>query len=405
MPNLNSDRNAAYDIDGTAFGDGGVFDFSESSSSTIAIPFSSTSDKKGDNGGGRGKPPPPEPEPDPDPSGPVTTFIISDPNTYTSGLSGYYVVTTTVTGEPLTQEVYAGADYDTETQLEAGETLTYIGDTTIASEEFNIDIDFLESFWTIEITDEFGVVTETIDLMAAFISAAEFISSVISGDKFTLWGNDDSGFFDNGLVYDASEMNDYPFTFDIDDLYITAEILDIDGEGGVLGRAGPTWLMSAEGSLPFSGLMEFDVADALALYESGMWENVVLHEMLHVMGIGTMWDNFDLINSTFTYNLDTRNPNDGSYEYTFNGSQFFMDEFGIIYIESDGGSGTALGHWDDETYDGELMTGYLYDQNGEQPNGIGLTQMSIASLGELGYDLDFLSISYTNLENDAYAYA
>ena len=34
---------------------------------------------------------------------------------------------------------------------------------------------------------------------------------------------------------------------------------------------------------------------------------------------------------------------------------------GFIAVEQDGGSGTAGSHWDEETFNNELMTGYIND--------------------------------------------
>ena len=39
--------------------------------------------------------------------------------------------------------------------------------------------------------------------------------------------------------------------------------------------------------LPVRGIMEFDSADLAALEASGQFENVILHEMGHVLGCGT----------------------------------------------------------------------------------------------------------------------
>ena len=54
----------------------------------------------------------------------------------------------------------------------------------------------------------------------------------------------------------------------IDDLMIVAAVVEIDGPGMVLGRAGPCRLH--DGSyLPYFGLMEFDVADLEEMERDG----------------------------------------------------------------------------------------------------------------------------------------
>src|SRR5262245_12153432 len=82
----------------------------------------------------------------------------------------------------------------------------------------------------------------------------------------------------------------------VDDLLIDADVVAIDGPGRILGQAGPDRVRSAaNGGLPYHGIMEFDSADVSAMFNDGTLYNVILHEMGHILGIGTMWDNFDLI--------------------------------------------------------------------------------------------------------------
>lgn len=132
--------------------------------------------------------------------------------------------------------------------------------------------------------------------------------------------------------------------------------------------------------------------------------------MLHVMGFGTLWDEKGLVDLVVIDDNETRKPTDDTTDYVFIGYETTLvtddtttslTEYAIV--ESDGGSGTAFGHWDDETYDGELMTGYLYPYDAVL--GIGVTKMTIASLDDLGYEVDFNSPTYLALADDPYAYA
>ena len=332
--NTQSFNNASHGISGSAFGDGGIFDFSDSS--FTAETLTGTSDAKGGNGGGK------KPKP------------VEDPPT-----------------EPTVSYSYTSGSDD-----ESG---------------YNIDIDFFGSEWIVDTGEVDGAGDPIlIDLYVAFVDAAEFISSVVMGDRPNyVSANDPNGFF----------------SFDIDDLYITAELIDIDGSGGTLGRAGPTHVIYGSGEtsadrLPFAGLMEFDVADAVDFYLENLWDDIVLHEMMHVMGFGTMWDEKNLIETVIEYDLTTKNPFDGTITDYFIGDEASVFVYGDPIVERDGGSGTAGGHWDDAEYGGELMTGYLYPQD----YGIGITQMSIASLHDIGYEVDFTAPAYTNLEDDPYAY-
>ena len=42
-------------------------------------------------------------------------------------------------------------------------------------------------------------------------------------------------------------------------------------------------------------MMEFDVADMDLLESDGTLKPVILHEMAHVLGIGTLWHHLDLL--------------------------------------------------------------------------------------------------------------
>ncbi|MEM8731680.1 MAG: leishmanolysin-related zinc metalloendopeptidase [Pseudomonadota bacterium] len=202
------------------------------------------------------------------------------------------------------------------------------------------------------------------ELKQAFVDAADLISSFILSDI------PDAFLGGLGILRDNT----------VDDVTITASVVDIDGEGGVLGQAGPT-ATRVEGGLPATGFMQFDEADAFNFNDAGLFNDIVFHEMMHVVGYGTIWDALGLV----TENLD------GTAD--FNGANVaiaFAEEFGsgTPAIETEGGPGTAGGHWneagtDGTTFDNEIMTGFINE------NGNYLSNMTIASLEDLGYDTVF----------------
>ncbi|SBS33157.1 Leishmanolysin [Marinomonas aquimarina] len=227
-----------------------------------------------------------------------------------------------------------------------------ITDTYISGEdnvddilEFNIHIDFYGVLWTDDLKED-------------FIYAADFLSTLITND----------------IAPDG-----------YDDITIDASLIDIDGEGGVLGRAGPTYIWS-DTLLTSAGIMEFDSADAASYDNAGLWYDIVLHEMIHTLGLGTLWDYRGLVTTEIDTN-GTKKPTDDSIAYVYGSElsahQYSNSEFGTdVVIESDGGSGTAGGHWDDETYGNELMTGYI------NIDGNYLSEMTYAGLADLGYDIE-----------------
>lgn len=154
---------------------------------------------------------------------------------------------------------------------------------------------------------------------------------------------------------------------------ISAAVEAKDGVGGVLGSAGPTSLSpfpsvvlngdTAPSDVLFStaGSMSFDSADVDNLITAGTWEQVIRHEMGHVLGFGTLWS---LSSGTTTYN-DVYT--DGSGQYTgAAGLAAYQAEFNssatYVPVELGGGAGTANGHWD-EVDNGAGLTG-ITDANG-----------------------------------------
>lgn len=197
----------------------------------------------------------------------------------------------------------------------------------------------------------------TIALQQAFIDAADYVSAVI--------------------------LADVPDQDGRDDIVISATLAPIDGTGGILGSAGPQ-LVRYPSFLPIQGTMRFDVADADNYEQRGLWDDIVLHEMLHTMGFGTTWEYTGLTAGTisagdFRFMGENANAVYAAEFADLDSADGF--DFGVP-IETDGGSGTAGGHWDEATFSAEIMTGYI-------DRGNYLSTMTIAALEDMGYDTIF----------------
>jgi hypothetical protein len=177
----------------------------------------------------------------------------------------------------------------------------------------------------------------------------------------------------------AEEDCDFiPYEGPINNILIDLRITPIDGAGGILGQAGPCLFWDDNG-LPAYGIMEFDSADAASL--GAGFRLVVLHEMGHVLGFGSIWedDGIDV--------LDEPCRSSPGATPGFNGPGA-VAQFGVLGgdgnppIENDYGPGTRCSHWDEGYFDNELMTGFLND--GTNP----FSALTIASMGDLGYTVD-----------------
>jgi Leishmanolysin len=180
----------------------------------------------------------------------------------------------------------------------------------------------------------------------------------------------------------------------IDDLFIFANIAPIDGKGKILGQAGPTALR-VTGELPLIGCMQFDEADVEALEQDGTFPQVILHEMGHVLGYGSLWEPIQFSDGSFFNSRDLLDePCAGITSATpgFTGAEAVI-EFGVLGktgnppVENSGGGGTRCSHWDEDFFDNELMTGFLGGTTSETVNPI--SALTVASLKDLGYSVDF----------------
>ncbi len=214
-----------------------------------------------------------------------------------------------------------------------------------------------ESPFTIEVRFLGGLSTQQ---QAAFTGAADRWATVIVGDLPAVTADGET----------------------IDDVLILAQGTDIDGMGGVLGQAGPTVLRpSAAGAtalLPAKGVMFFDTADLAEMEREDTLNDVITHEMGHVLGIGTIWRDKGMLAGS-----GTNNP-------TFSGAGASA-EFGTLRgadgpvavpVENMGGPGTREGHWREAVFGNELMSGFIAAP--ENP----MSRVTVASLADIGYQVD-----------------
>ena len=162
------------------------------------------------------------------------------------------------------------------------------------------------------------------------------------------------------------------------DLIIHASGENIDGTGGVLGSAGPTRIRSSN-SRPVEGMMRFDSADLTQMENSGELQDVIIHEMGHVLGIGTLWDHLGLIVDAGNNNPEFVGENAMREYAALKG----LSNPTRVPVANTGGQGTAGGHWRETVFDTELMTGY------DDPGRNALSRLTVASLQDLGYQVDY----------------
>ena len=167
----------------------------------------------------------------------------------------------------------------------------------------------------------------------------------------------------------------------VDDLIIFVTLGAIDGPGGILGQAGPC-LVRSTSRLTVVGQMQFDNADLSGMDASGVLDDVILHEMGHVLGIGTLWD--DPAFPGLLVGAGLADP----YFTGANALTAFSSAGGASYtgfpipVENTGGDGTRDSHWRETILRTELMTGYI------SAGGSPMSAVTIASLRDIGYTVN-----------------
>ncbi|MCH7991640.1 MAG: Ig-like domain-containing protein, partial [Gemmatimonadetes bacterium] len=214
---------------------------------------------------------------------------------------------------------------------------------------FNIELVFLDN----------GTAAQN----AAFQAAADRWTDIIVGDVFDV---DFSGGEQEPYPADLCIEGQAAVSDVIDDIRIYVSIVSIDGVGGVLGQAGPCALRGIT-HIPTLGSMQFDQADLEKLELDGDMLEVVLHEMGHVLGIGTIWSRTGHLQNP-SLPPDPLPPDPG-VDTHFNGVlaiAAFDAAGGASYsggekvpVENSAGPGSADGHWRESVLDNELMTPFL----------------------------------------------
>lgn len=182
----------------------------------------------------------------------------------------------------------------------------------------------------------------------------------------------------------------------IDDVRIFVQISAIDGPGGTLGQAGPcsTRFIPREpgGSVPIPGSyfpiygrMQFDEADLTQLENNGNLNAVILHEMAHVLGLGTLWQGKGLLRNPSLPNnqgADTHFTGDDAIAaFDAEGGAAFVGS--KVPVENQAGQGSGDAHWRETNLTTELMTPFL-NSNTQNP----LSSITIAHFADLGYGVD-----------------
>lgn len=170
----------------------------------------------------------------------------------------------------------------------------------------------------------------------------------------------------------------------IDELVVVASVREVDGPSGILAGAQPCGLRE-ESMLPFLGVVMVDVDD-LELLEVEDQRELILHEMGHVLGIGSLWTGFGLLqNPSLQLGADADTHFSGPLAIAAfdDAGGTGYTEGGKVPVENRAGPGSGDSHWRQSVLRTELMTPFA-SLGTPDP----LSAISIQSLADLGYVVD-----------------
>jgi hypothetical protein len=164
----------------------------------------------------------------------------------------------------------------------------------------------------------------------------------------------------------------------VDDLVIYVRVDSIDGPFGTLGRAGPCYVR--DNGMPITGAMTFDEADLDWLAENDLLVSTVLHEMGHVVGVGSTWTKLGLLSGTCEQDPVFTGTSARQAFDAVGGTAYAAG--GKVPLENTGaaGDGRNCGHWRESVLGPELMTPILLAGS---PNPLSI--VTVQALADEGY--------------------
>lgn len=163
----------------------------------------------------------------------------------------------------------------------------------------------------------------------------------------------------------------------VDDLVVYVRYVELDA----LAESGPC-LVRRDGTFPITGTIWLDGPNRVGQLQSAVLEALVMHELAHVLGFGSLWKARSLL----------RDASIGGGD-----DPHFVGELALSWFETSGGTqyqgakipvddsgvrGTADTHWRLFPFEEELMTPIIFYPDNP------LSPVTAAAMADLGYDVD-----------------
>ncbi len=209
-------------------------------------------------------------------------------------------------------------------------------------------------------------------LQAAFTTAARRVRGLVVGAVPPV------RFSNTDLSGCGSWLNGTRLNETVPGVVVYAQVTSLSA--GVVGSAGPCYVREpvASDARTVVGVMRFNSSFLQPLSTDGRLLDTVLHEMLHVLGVGTLWETRGFVADTGLATWRYVAPRATEACRAAGGASACAAG---VPIETEGSDGTRGGHWRSPTLGAELMTGYLLRAGLARP----LSNITAQSLQDLGY--------------------
>ena len=181
----------------------------------------------------------------------------------------------------------------------------------------------------------------------------------------------------------------------VDNVLVVVRLDSIDQAGRTLGQAGICAVRQSSG-LPLVARLTLDTDDVDRLESGGRLVALILHELGHALGFGTLWTSNGLLaNPSLPGNagVDTHFTGAGAIAaFDAIGGDAYTGGQKVPVENTEGGIGSRDSHWRSSVFANELMTGFL--TAGANP----VSRVTVASLGDLGYQVDELGADMFQLQ-------
>ena len=256
-------------------------------------------------------------------------------------------------------------------------TATDQGNSTIVSQQISVMVSDAPDPGTFDI-DLFFISAFTTDQRERFKKAARRWESIFTGDLA-----------DTQTLKFSGEARDFIFLGIVDDLLITIDLKEIDGPSGTWGLGAPRDIRM-QSNLPITGDVWFDTADINDMSGINFLDTAV-HEMGHVLGIGTLWDDFNFLqNPSLDANEEPIDPAPDTHftgplaiaAFEYAGGANHRGKKVPVENGKEWGAGSRDAHWRESIFGNEIMS--TRGGPGSEP----VSAITIQSLADIGYAVD-----------------